>query len=136
MTPECPNCGSKDLRYAHLRSPSEKIAGLAGVRPLRCRDCRHRFVYRTWLLSDLSHARCPTCLGTELTYWSPSHYRVSFGKSLLLFLGGHPYRCDRCRCNFVSFRRRKRKRISRHRHGAEPTPSHTTAGERTDPDED
>ena len=140
MTPECPSCGSRDLRYAHLRSPSEKIAHLAGFRPLRCRDCRHRFVYRTWKLSDLPHARCPKCLGAELTNWSPSHYHVTFWRGVLLFFGAHPYRCERCRCNFVSFRKRKRKRVSRRRHSAKPTPSSAggpeTAGAQTDPHED
>ena len=137
MTPECPSCGGRDLRYAHLRSPSEKIARLAGVRPLRC---RHRFVYRTWKLSDLPHARCPKCLGAELTNWSPSHYHVTFWRGVLLFFGAHPYRCERCRCNFVSFRKRKRKRVSRRRHSAKPTPSSAggpeTAGAQTNPHED
>lgn len=140
MVPKCPGCGGKNLRYAHLRSPSEKIARLAGVRPLRCRDCQQRFVHRTWNLSNLSHARCPTCMGAELTDWSTSHYHVSFGRGLLLFFGAHPYRCERCRCNFVSFRKRKRRRVSRHHHGAESTPSSAggpaTVGARTDPHED
>jgi hypothetical protein len=140
MVPKCPGCGGRNLRYAHLRSPSEKIARLAGIRPLRCRDCRQRFVHRTWHLSNLSQARCPTCMGAELTCWSPNHYHVSFGKGLLLFLGAHPYRCERCRCNFVSFRKRKRKRVSRRRHGADSTPSTAdgseTVGARTDPHED
>lgn len=123
MVPKCPSCGSRNLRYAHLRSPSEKIAKLAGVRPLRCRDCRHRFVHRSWSLSNLSQARCPTCMGADLTTWSRNHYRVSFGRGLLLFFGAHPYRCERCRCNFVSFRKRKRKRVSRRSQGAKSTPS-------------
>ena len=139
MTPECPSCGSRNLRYAHMRSPSEKIARLAGVQPLRCRDCRHRFVYRTWKLSDLPHARCPKCLGADLTSWSPSHYHVTFGRGVLLFFGAHPYRCERCRCNFVSFRGRKHRRVPRHHHGEESTPSPVggaeTAGAQTNPHE-
>lgn len=123
MVPKCPSCGSRNLRYAYLRNPSEKIAKLAGVRPLRCRDCRQRFVHRTWNLSNLSQARCPTCMGADLTTWSPVHYHVSFGRGLLLFFGAHPYRCERCRCNFVSFRKRKRRRVSRRRQGAKSTPS-------------
>jgi hypothetical protein len=140
MTPVCPSCGGRNLRYAHLRNPSEKIARLAGVRPLRCRDCRHRFVHRTWNLSDLPHARCPKCMGADLTYWSPSHYHVTFGKSVLLFLGAHPYRCDRCRCNFVSFRKRKHRRVLRRHKGADSTPSPAggpeTVGAQTEPHED
>jgi len=140
MVPKCPDCGGRNLRYAHLRSPSEKIARLVGVRPVRCRDCRQRFVHRTWNLSNLSQARCPTCLGAELTSWSPSHYHLSFGKGLLLFFGAHPYRCERCRNNFVSFRKRKRRRVSRHHQGAESTPSPAggpeTVRTQTNPSED
>lgn len=140
MVPKCPGCGGRSLRYAHLRSPSEKIAKLVGIRPLRCRDCRERFVHRTWNLSNLSQARCPTCMGAELTSWSPTHYHVGLGKTLLLFLGGRPYRCERCRCNFVSFRRRKRRRVSRRHHGAESTPSPAggpeTVSAQADPHED
>ena len=62
-------------------------------------------------------------MGADLTTWSRNHYRVSFGRGLLLFFGAHPYRCERCRCNFVSFRKRKRKRVSRRSQGAKSTPS-------------
>ena len=43
----------------------------------------------------------------RLATWSPSQYRVSAGRSALMFLGANPYRCERCRHNFVSFRLRK-----------------------------
>jgi hypothetical protein len=59
---------------------------------------------------------------------------------LLLLLGARPYRCDRCRCNFVSFRKRKRKRVSRRRQGAESIPSAADGSEtvdaQTNPDQD
>ncbi len=45
----------------------------------------------------------------DLSRWSRSDYRVSFFKGLALHLGANPYRCEYCRCNFVSFRRRKEK---------------------------
>ncbi len=107
MIPPCPKCGSHNVRYSHVRSAAERLASLLGVRPLRCRDCRERFSAPMLKLSDLAYARCPKCLRMDLTYWSPSYYHVSFGKGLLMSLGARPLRCERCRCNFVSFRRRK-----------------------------
>jgi ssDNA-binding Zn-finger/Zn-ribbon topoisomerase 1 len=106
----CPQCGGGNVRQARMRTPSELLASLVGVHPLRCRDCRHRFATRTWKLADISYARCPKCLNMRLTTWSPSHYHVPLGRGLLLLLGGSPYRCDSCRQNFVSLRRRKYKR--------------------------
>jgi len=118
MTVACPHCGSRNIRYSNLRGASEKAASLMGIRPLRCRDCRERFTGRIWSLSELPYARCPKCLRTDLAWWSPSHYYVPFGRGLLLFFGAHPYRCEYCRHNFVSFRRRKHKFVSQRRRTA------------------
>jgi DNA-directed RNA polymerase subunit RPC12/RpoP len=109
----CPQCGGRNIRYSSLRGASEKLGSLAGVRPLRCRDCRKRFTGRVWSLSALRYAHCPKCLRTDLTSWSASHYSVPFGRSVLLFFGARPYRCDYCRHNFVSFRHRKHSLASR-----------------------
>ena len=103
----CPKCSSHNLRHSHLRSPSERLASLFGVHPIRCRDCRTRFILRTWRLTDLRYARCPKCLRMDLAVWSLSHYRVPPFRSFLISLGANPYRCEYCRHNFVSFRRRK-----------------------------
>jgi len=103
----CPNCGSRNVRYSYLRTPREHLASLVGIRPLRCRDCRQRFVARTWNPSDLPYARCPKCLNMTLSTWSPSHYHVPFSRGFKLFFGARPYRCEACRYNFVSFRPRK-----------------------------
>ena len=43
----------------------------------------------------------------RLSTWSPSQYHVPAGRTLLMFFGANPYRCERCRHNFVSFRLRK-----------------------------
>jgi DNA-directed RNA polymerase subunit RPC12/RpoP len=116
MTVVCPQCGSRNIRYSSLRGVLEKMASLAGIRPLRCRDCRKRFTGRVWSLSALRYAHCPKCLRTDLTSWSPSHYFVPFRRGVLLFLGAHPYRCEYCRHNFVSFKPRKhRSALRRHR---------------------
>ena len=114
MDLQCPQCGSRDLRYSHLRTPGERLASLVGVRPVRCRGCRARFSWRLWKFSDLRYARCPKCLRMDLGIWPESHYRLPTFRSILLQLGANPYRCEYCRYNFVSFRRRK-ERFSFHR---------------------
>jgi len=45
----------------------------------------------------------------DLSVWALHHYRVSGWKTLLINLGANPYRCEYCRHNFVSLRRRKYK---------------------------
>lgn len=112
MTVACPHCGSSNIRYASLRGASERLASLVGIRPLRCRDCRERFTGRTWSPSELRYVRCPKCFRTDLTSWSPSRYYVPFGQGVLMFLGARPYRCDYCRHNFVSFRRRRHRYVA------------------------
>jgi len=112
MIEACPQCGSSNIRFAHMRTPAERAAIVFGVRPLRCRDCRARFKARVWKLSEAAYARCSRCWRTDLASWSPSQYRVSFFKSLLLFLGANPYRCEYCRHNFVTFRIRKQRYVS------------------------
>jgi hypothetical protein len=103
----CPKCGSKSLRFSHLRSASERIRSLFGIRPIRCRDCRTRFPERLWKLSELRYARCPKCLRMNLVFWSENHYRIRLSQNIFLFFGAKRYRCDACRYNFVSFRHRK-----------------------------
>ncbi len=124
----CPYCGSRHLRYAHRRNLSEQLWSLAGVRPLRCRDCRKRFVDRTWRFSSVRYARCPNCWRMDLNTWRVADHHASGGQLLLMRLGARPYRCEYCRINFVSFRRRlekfsfrRWKTRNRHREAAETT---------------
>ncbi len=61
----------------------------------------------------------------DLSRWSRNDYRVSFFTGLMLSLGANPYRCEYCRTNFISFRRRKErydplKRKAKRRHGHKP----------------
>ncbi len=109
MEIRCPKCNSRNIRYSHLSTPRERLVSLLGVRPLRCRNCRERFVARLWDTADLPYAHCPKCLNMRLSTWSPSHYHVPAGRGFKLFFGANPYRCESCRCNFVSFRPRKEK---------------------------
>jgi hypothetical protein len=64
----------------------------------------------------------------DLSRWSRDNYRVSFFGGLLLHLGANPYRCDYCRVNFISFRRRK-ERYSPQKRKAERKRSHGPEGE-------
>lgn len=103
----CPKCQSRDLRYARIRSFSERFRSWFGIHPLRCRECHQRFIERTWQLGLVKYARCPRCWRLDLSRWSTENYYVSPAKRLLLKLGAQPYRCEYCRTNFVSFRHRK-----------------------------
>lgn len=126
MPLSCPNCSSRNLRYARIRSFPERVWACLGIRPLRCRDCRLRFIERTWRLRTARFARCPRCWRMDLGRWSPDDYRTGPGTRLLLALGAHPYRCAYCRTNFVSFRHRK-EHYRRHT----PSEAAQTAGNRT-----
>jgi hypothetical protein len=135
MPVACPKCGSRNLRYAHLRGTSEHLWSWFGIRPLRCRICYCRFIERTWRISSIRFARCPRCWRLDLSRWNRDDYHVSFFKGLLLNLGGNPYRCEYCRVNFVSFRKRKerynpqRRREQRKRDRSAGSPQHELAGQ-------
>jgi len=75
-----------------------------GSYPFRCGDCNQRSWVSIWLVSRLRYAKCPKCLGLELTPWSRRHYRLSFWKNLLSTFGARRYRCAACRYYFLSFR--------------------------------
>lgn len=54
-----------------------------------------------------AYAKCPKCLRMDLATWETAHYRVPLPARLLLALGAHRWRCEPCRTNFTSFRKRK-----------------------------
>jgi DNA-directed RNA polymerase subunit RPC12/RpoP len=72
-----------------------------GQYPFRCLDCNCRFWINVWLFAKLRYAKCPRCLGLELTTWPPKRARLQ--QRILVRLGAHRYRCAACRKNFVSF---------------------------------
>jgi hypothetical protein len=115
MSLVCPKCGSRNLRYSRLRTFSERCGSWFGVRPLRCRECYLRFIERTWRLSSMKYARCPRCWRMDLSRWSTKDYYTKFLTRLLLRLGANPYRCEYCRVNFISFRKRKERYDPHHR---------------------
>jgi predicted RNA-binding Zn-ribbon protein involved in translation (DUF1610 family) len=99
----CANCGSSNLRRSRRHSTLDVVQMLFGNYRLRCLDCNQRFSVNL-LFSKAVIAKCPRCLNIKLDTWDPKHYRVPLLKKLLIALGGHRYRCNSCRYNFVSFR--------------------------------
>jgi hypothetical protein len=107
MALACPKCGSRHLRPARYRSLEERLNAYRFIAPLRCRDCRTRFISKTTFLEDIFYARCPQCDRMDLNGWTGKTYQA---KGLVYFkalLGAHKWRCEYCRLNFASFRARK-----------------------------
>lgn len=107
MALACPECGSRDLRPARYLNFGERLNALRFVSPLRCRDCRTRFVSRTVFLSDLFYARCPKCDRMDLNGWTGKTHKARGWLAMKVVLGAHKWRCEYCRRNFASFRPRK-----------------------------
>ena len=103
----CKRCHSEKVRIAHPRGFWETLQTILGIHPFRCRLCEHRFSASVWLVRKLPFAKCPRCLRTALTGWSRRHFKPSLQMEIQLALGAQKYRCEACRCNFVSFRPRK-----------------------------
>jgi len=57
------------------------------------------------------YARCPRCLRQDLSTWDLHYYRASFGMRVWMLLGAKRWRCEACRCNFVSLRPRREKYV-------------------------
>ena len=107
MSLACPKCGSRFLRDSRPRRFKEKIDKLRFVAPLRCLDCKTRFVTRTLILSNLFYARCPLCYRMDLNGWTGKTYTPPFLMALKITFGGKKWRCEYCRLNFASFRQSK-----------------------------
>jgi DNA-directed RNA polymerase subunit RPC12/RpoP len=102
---ECPKCGSRYLRPSQSRLNSDEKGWFKA--PMRCLDCNNRFVASTLELSQFRFARCPKCHRMDLSTWSGQHFEPSFWGSVKLSFGGGRWRCEYCRLNFVSLRKRK-----------------------------
>ena len=100
----CPFCSGHSLRESKIRGAAEWLRSLAGILPFRCRQCGTRFSTSLWDLRSWRYARCPKCLGTELSRWSEQYYNAPLGVRLLVGMGATRYRCEFCRHNFASFR--------------------------------
>lgn len=102
----CPDCGSGSIRLSRRQGIGERGKIALGNYPFRCLACNHRFWANIWLWSVWKYAKCPRCLGLDLTTWTYKMQHLSYWKKLLVTLGAQRHRCARCRCNFVSFRPR------------------------------
>jgi DNA-directed RNA polymerase subunit RPC12/RpoP len=98
----CEACGSSNIRRSRRKSFAEMARMAIGQYPFRCLDCHHRFLLNVWLFAKLRYAKCPRCLGPELTTW-PARRRARVRYQILVVFGAHRYRCSGCRKNFVSF---------------------------------
>jgi hypothetical protein len=108
MSTACPKCGSRYLRPSRTRNFSEQIGLLRLETPLRCLHCKERFFAPTIVWSDLFFAKCPVCRRMDLNGWTGKTYtHPPFWVALKVSLGARKWRCEYCRLNFASFRKRK-----------------------------
>jgi hypothetical protein len=82
---------------------------LNGSFPARCGECSTRFTVHGPGLSAMFYAQCPRCLRQDLSTWDRHHYRAPLGMRIRMSFGANRWRCEACRCNFVSFLGRKAK---------------------------
>lgn len=75
--------------------------------PLRCMDCQTRFIAKTFEWAEIWFARCPVCHRMDLNGWTGTSYTPPFWMGWMITLGARRFRCEYCRLNFASFRRRK-----------------------------
>lgn len=108
MVVHCPHCGSRNVRKSGSQTFPEKIAAFFGYFQIRCRDCDHRFSSVIWDLRNVFYSRCPRCYRLDLSSWNPDNYHISTSRRFLLMIGGKRRRCDACRCNFISFRMKRK----------------------------
>lgn len=119
MSVACPKCGSRFLRPSRARNFREQLGKWRLVSPLRCLDCKARFIAPTIVWSDLFYATCPVCRRMDLNGWTGKTYtNPPAWVAFKVALGAKKWRCEYCRLNFASFRRRKEvftfKRWKRH----------------------
>lgn len=113
----CPECGGKRPRLSRSRGFKERLARWFGFYMIRCEDCHHRFSDSVWRLADLFYARCPRCYRMDLGTWDLKYYAPPRSVLIKIGLGAKRFRCEACRCNFVSFRKLKWKSTFRKRPG-------------------
>lgn len=108
---ECPHCGSTRVKTTSLRGLQDFILLLTGAYRFRCSHCASRFYHRPLGPLNAAWAKCPKCLRMDLSSWDVRLYRPTRWMRLQLWFGGNPWRCERCRQNFVSFRPRKERYV-------------------------
>jgi transposase len=127
---KCPVCNSSRIRVGRVRSLLGYLRVFWGKFPVRCEDCSARFYVRGVGLDSVIYAQCPNCLRQDLSAWNLKYYRATYWMRVQMLLGAHRWRCEVCRCNFVSLRPRKDKYVrpsERSATEAAPDASRTTA---------
>jgi DNA-directed RNA polymerase subunit RPC12/RpoP len=109
MPAQCPHCGSRVLNFSHIKNRKEALLIFRAMRPMRCRDCKTRFVGPIFTLAEHWYAHCPKCYRLDLNYWGKEHWSAGWWINLRIALGAKRYRCEYCRINFASNRPRKEK---------------------------
>ena len=107
MPVQCPNCGSRHLRDSAMKESTDKIRRWRFETALRCVDCKTRFVASTLALGDIFYAKCPVCRKLDLNSWPGKTYTPTGWTAFAVNLGAKKWRCEYCRLNFASFRKRK-----------------------------
>ena len=105
---ECPECASRKARSSPPYNLGEWLLRRLGWHYLRCLDCDERYRRHILLPDSFIYAKCPRCYRMDLSTWEQHHYRTSTFTRLKLALGARRMRCEVCRCNFASFRKRKK----------------------------
>ncbi|HWF07460.1 MAG TPA: hypothetical protein VG297_03295 [Bryobacteraceae bacterium] len=91
-----------------MRGFAEATGRLRLKTPLRCLHCKERFIAPSIVWADLFFARCPVCHRMDLNGWTGKTYtNPPFWVAMKVRLGARKWRCEYCRLNFASFRRRK-----------------------------
>ena len=108
---KCPYCGALRVRVGHARTPGDYWRLLQGSYPARCVECSARFTVHGAGFGAILYAQCPRCLRLDLSTWDLRHYHATLWMRLQMFLGANRWRCEVCRCNFVSFLGRKEKYV-------------------------
>jgi len=106
MPIQCPRCGSRYLRDSQKPNATEKVRKWLFESALRCQDCKHRFIGRTFSLADLKYAHCPVCKRMDLNTWTGKTYTPTGKTAFKVNMGAKKWRCEYCRLNFASFRPR------------------------------
>jgi ribosomal protein S27E len=89
------------------RTTRERLNRFRFISPLRCKDCRNRFISRTVFPEDMFFARCPECDRMDLNRWSGRTSRPMGWTKIKVAFGAYKWRCEYCHLNFASFRKRK-----------------------------
>jgi hypothetical protein len=57
------------------------------------------------------YTQCPRCLRQDLSTWDLRHYHATLWMRVRMLFGARRWRCEVCRCNFLSLRPRKEKYV-------------------------